>query len=97
MNFFFSNSFLFLFKLSLAREDRRNATRLYNPIALKDLQIKFPSLDWVEYFNTLIDIQPAITGDEVIIMSNETLFIELNELLSTTPKRYEPQVIGAIS
>lgn len=78
-----------IFKLSLAREDRRNSTKLYNPISLNDLQKKFPSFNWVEYFNTLIYVQPAITEDEVIIMSNETLFVKLNELLSFTPKRYK--------
>lgn len=75
-------------QLSLAREDRRNSTKLYNPIQLKELQDKFPNLDWLEYFNTIVDIKPEINENEIIIMSNETMFVKLHKLLESTPKRF---------
>lgn len=79
--------FLF-FKLSLAREDRRNRTKLYNPRSIEEFQIIFPRLDWLEYFNTFLTQKDQITGDEVIILSDEATFVMLHKLLESTPKRY---------
>jgi neprilysin len=76
-----------LSQLSLAREDRRNRTRLYNPISIKDFQNLFPSIDWVDYFNTFLTQKDQITADEVIIMSDKSTFEKLHYLLSSTPKR----------
>lgn len=80
-------------KASLAREDRRNSSKLYNPIKIKTLQEKFPSLNWVEYFNTfLIEKKNQVNEDEIIIMSNETIFLELYQLLESTPKRFVNEI-----
>lgn len=75
-------------KASLAREDRRNSSQLYNPINLEKLQEKFPSLNWIEYFNTFLTKENQVTADEVIIMSNETIFLNLHQILESTPKRF---------
>jgi neprilysin len=78
---------LFLLKLSLAREDRRNSTALYNPITIKSFSEKFPSMDWVKYFNAFLLDADHVTENETIIMINETLFLNLRNLLDATPKR----------
>lgn len=44
-------------------------------------------MDWVKYFNSFLLDEDQITENEIIIMSNETLFVTLSELLDATPKR----------
>ncbi len=48
-----------------AKQDRRNATQLYNPVTLKDFAVLegHPN-SWVEYVDTLI-LGNTVTGDEV--------------------------------
>ena len=48
-----------LFEISLAeasqaREERRNATRLYNPMTLKELESSIPIVPWTEYVNKIL-------------------------------------------
>ena len=44
-----------LAEASQARENRRNATRLYNPVLIKDLDAVAPGLvPWVEYINKIL-------------------------------------------
>lgn len=45
--------FIFQFssrQISLPNEERRNATALYNPITIKELQKKYPYNKWVSFF-----------------------------------------------
>ena len=37
-----------------ARENRRNATRLYNPMMIKDLHSLAPMVPWLEYINNIL-------------------------------------------
>ena len=39
---------------SQAREMRRNATRLYNPMKIKDLHTLAPMVPWLEYINNIL-------------------------------------------
>ena len=39
---------------SQAREMRRNATRMYNPMLVKDLHTLAPMVPWVEYINRIL-------------------------------------------
>lgn len=55
---------------------------------LRDLQKMFPSLDWVDYFNTFLVPADHISDEEIIVVSNETLITNLHELLKATPKRF---------
>ena len=48
-----------LFEMSLAnfslpREERRNATKLYNPMRIKDLAKFDPNTPWLEYINNIL-------------------------------------------
>jgi hypothetical protein len=43
-----------LAKVSQARELRRNATRMYNPMTLAQLQDLAPIVPWVTYINNIL-------------------------------------------
>lgn len=45
---------LMFLQFSLPREERRNVTKLYNPMTISELQEKFPSIPWLEYINRLL-------------------------------------------
>lgn len=44
-------------------------------------------MNWVDYFNTFLLPADKVAEDEIIIMTNATLFKNLYELLDATPKR----------
>lgn len=77
-----------IFQISLPIEKRRNATQLYNPVTIEQMQAKYPSIPWMEYINNLLPSQIQITNNEVIINSVPTYVKELENLLANTPKRY---------
>lgn len=78
---------LSLAKISLPLEERRNASKLYNPMKIADLQQKFPSIPWQEYLNNLLN-PLSIRQDDIIIVNSPKYLSDLEALLSTTPKRY---------
>ena len=43
-----------LSNFSLPREERRNASRLYNPMKIKDLSKLDPNTPWLEYINNIL-------------------------------------------
>lgn len=43
-----------LAKHSLPREERRNASKLYNPMRIRDLASLDPNTPWLEYINTIL-------------------------------------------
>lgn len=77
----------FLWKISLPREERRNSSKLYNLKQLKELQKIFPSLDWVDYFNTFLTPADQVNEEEAVVMTDVKLFRNLCELLEITKKR----------
>ncbi|KAK4879925.1 hypothetical protein RN001_008071 [Aquatica leii] len=77
-----------LAKITLPKEKKRNATALYNPMTIDDLQNQFPYLNWLEYIQHVLDIPDIDIGyDEVVIVSVPQYFSSLEELLRKTPKR----------
>ncbi|XP_063696900.1 neprilysin-2 isoform X1 [Culicoides brevitarsis] len=77
-----------LANISLANEKRRNATALYNPMTLKEVQEKYNYVDWVQYINVLLEaIDIKVDDTEVIIVSVPSFFEGLGKLLKQTPKR----------
>jgi len=77
-----------LAEISLANEDRRNATALYNPMSIKDLQEKYNYMQWMEYINIIL--KPTgiqIDENEVIVVSVPSFFEGLEKVLKETPKR----------
>lgn len=68
-------------------EKRRNATALYNPMTIDELQRKFPSIPWAEYMNTLLAPDTQINHDEVVVVSVPKYLTDFEALISRTPKR----------
>lgn len=71
----------------MPNEKRRNASELYNPFTVREVQEKYPYIPWVEYINALLPTGLDINEDEVIIVSVPQFFENLGKLLEQTPKR----------
>nr|AWI63381.1 neprilysin-11-like isoform X4 [Sogatella furcifera] len=78
-----------LANMSLPLEERRNATKLYNPMTLPELQQKFPSIPWTEYFTNLLPDKIKLRHDEFVIVNVPTYIHKLEALMSNTPKRVQ--------
>lgn len=78
-----------LANISLPSEKRRNATALYNPMTVAEMQKKFPSIPWREYINTLLAPDNYVTEDEMIVVSVPSFITDLEALISRTPKRVQ--------
>ncbi|CAB3250166.1 unnamed protein product [Arctia plantaginis] len=79
-----------LANISLPLEKRRNATSLYNPMTVAELQEKIP---WLEYINRLLTPHVNIGVDEVTIVSVPKYISDLEVLLETTPKRVQANYV----
>ncbi|XP_046670651.1 neprilysin-2 isoform X2 [Homalodisca vitripennis] len=78
-----------LANISLPPEERRDANKLYNPMTIPELQEKFPSIPWYEYFSTILPKSIELRPDEVAIVDVPSYISGLEVLLSTTPKRIQ--------
>ncbi|XP_067139630.1 neprilysin-2-like [Centruroides vittatus] len=56
-----------LANFSLPREERRNISKLYNKMTVKDLVKLAPNINWLKYFNGLLN--DPITEDELVIVN----------------------------
>ena len=68
-------------------EERRNATKLYNPMTVSEMELKFPSIPWREYLTTLLPKEIELKPDEVIIVAVPSFITKLEAILQQTPKR----------
>ncbi|KAL5238849.1 hypothetical protein ACI65C_006259 [Semiaphis heraclei] len=75
-----------LAKILMPAEERRDTTKLYNPMKLDGLQRNFPTIPWKEYMDKLLYPQ-TVRRDDIIILSSLKYFSQLEILLYTTPKR----------
>uniref|UniRef100_A0A7G3AIY0 Putative m13 family peptidase n=1 Tax=Lutzomyia longipalpis TaxID=7200 RepID=A0A7G3AIY0_LUTLO len=76
-----------LANISLPNEKRRNATTLYNPMKIEEVQKTYNYIDWLDYINAILPEKLKVTEKEQIIISVPTFFKDLEEVLKTTPKR----------
>jgi len=70
---------------SLAREDRRNFTKLYNLYTIKKLKTIAPNTDWLKYFNGLIGVK--VDENEEIIVSVPEFVTRIDTMLLNEDKR----------
>ncbi|XP_048488609.1 neprilysin-2 isoform X1 [Plutella xylostella] len=84
---------MLLANISLPLEKRRNATLLYNPMTIAELQRKFPSIPWLEYINQLLAPHLTVGLDEVAIVNVPQYITDLEKLLRTTPKRVQANYV----
>ncbi|CRL07419.1 CLUMA_CG020392, isoform A [Clunio marinus] len=76
-----------LANISLPSEKRRNASALYNPMTIGEVQKRFPYNDWKDYFNKILPETTQVMDDEVIVVYDIEFFEQLGKLLEETPKR----------
>ncbi|KAF5280974.1 hypothetical protein FQR65_LT14898 [Abscondita terminalis] len=70
------------------KEEQRNATALYNPMTIEDLQKQYPFINWLEHISNVLDIPDIKIGyDEVVSVSVPKYFTKLEILLKETSKR----------
>jgi len=73
---------------SQARENRRNATRMYNPMLVKDLHTLAPMVPWLEYINRILTPKIAqIDENERVIVDEPGYLKNLTALLPKTSNR----------
>ncbi|XP_026465148.1 neprilysin-2-like [Ctenocephalides felis] len=78
-----------LANISLPTEKRRNATVLYNPHTIAELQEKFPLVQWLDYINVLLPEGLKVTENEVVVVNVPSYLTKLEKLLKETPKRVQ--------
>ena len=85
------------------REERRDASRLYNPMKVSELTSLDPTTPWLEYINTILTtnivqvLKPVATfstlhqvsGDEIIIVDVPNYITNFSQLIQKTPKRIQ--------
>uniref|UniRef100_A0A1Y1LUT0 Peptidase M13 N-terminal domain-containing protein n=2 Tax=Photinus pyralis TaxID=7054 RepID=A0A1Y1LUT0_PHOPY len=77
-----------LSNVTMSMEDRRNYSLLYNPISVCDLQDMFPSIRWLEYLNSALNIPNVqIQETDIVIVSVPSYISELEKLINSTSKR----------
>lgn len=74
-------------QISLPREERRNATALYNPYTIKLLQKTYPYLNWLDLINAFLPSGLKVNENEIAINSVPNYFEQLENILNTTTKR----------
>ena len=63
-----------MLQFSLPKEEGRNMTKLYNPMTVVELQKKYQTIPWLEYFNTLLPEKVRIRNDEVCFILRAVSF-----------------------
>ena len=77
-----------LAKASRAREERRNATRLYNPMMIKELHQHAPMVPWLEYINNILtEDLVQVENTERVILDEPGYLSNLTKLLPKTENR----------
>jgi len=73
---------------SQARENRRNATRLYNPMRIDELHTLAPMVPWLDYINNILTKDLLqVEADERVIVDEPGYLKNLTALLPTVKKR----------
>jgi len=79
-----------LAKISLPREERRDASKLYNPMKVSELTSLDPTTPWLEYINTILTTNIVqVSGDEIIIVDVPNYITNFSQLIQKTPKRVQ--------
>lgn len=70
----------------LGHKDRRNATLLYNPMTIKELNENFYVVNWSEYINKMMSPE-KIDDDEIVVVNSPKFLLDLCKLLEDTEPR----------
>lgn len=79
-----------LAKITLPPEERRNESALYNPMTIRELQEKYPSIKWLEFVNNVLAFTDrGMTINDSVVISVPQYISELEKLLQKTSKRVQ--------
>ncbi|KFM76718.1 Membrane metallo-endopeptidase-like 1, partial [Stegodyphus mimosarum] len=76
---------IMLANFSLPREERRNMSSMYNKYTVKKLMDEVPQIDWLRYFNGLLNNE--ITENETLIINVPKFVIKFAEYITKADKR----------
>lgn len=71
----------------MAKEDFRDANKLYNPVNISELISAYPFVDWVNYINSRLTEGLKFDESDRVIVQNFNYFNQLEEILNKTEKR----------
>lgn len=74
-------------QISLPAEERRDGEAQFNPFTIAELELKYPHIRWLDYFNALMPKDMKLSNDEVVVIVTPSYFERLAEVLEKTPKR----------
>ena len=74
---------------TLPKEERRNATALYNTMTVKEVSALYPDMDWVEYINAILSPDRSVTIDEneIVNVAVPKYIKEFKEMIADAPAR----------
>ncbi|XP_058800184.1 neprilysin-2-like [Phymastichus coffea] len=76
-----------LAKISMPKEDRRNASNRNNRMTLQQLETRYTGISWTEFFNEILAPYAHVDQDEEIIVADPNFLRSLPNLIEKTPKR----------
>ena len=74
--------------ISQTREERRDASSLYNPMTINEISKLHPDTPWLEHITTLLE-GTRVNGEERVVVHAPSYLEKLNLLLRDTPVRVQ--------
>lgn len=71
----------------MSPEERRDESKLYNPMTIKELSAKVPGIPWLKYINNILAPYHVVTEKERVNVSVLDFFLQMADFLAKTPKR----------
>lgn len=59
----------------------------FNPVKVSELEIKYPYIKWMDYFNAIMSVDMKITPDEMVIVLTPGYFDRLADVLQNTSNK----------
>ncbi|ODM96912.1 Membrane metallo-endopeptidase-like 1 [Orchesella cincta] len=78
---------------SLPREERRNVTKLYNPMTIKELQEKWTTIPWLDYINRLLPESVKVEENEIVIVTVPEYLNKFEKLIQETDARTQANYV----
>lgn len=76
-----------MLQISLPAEERRDGEAQYNPFSIDQLEIAYPQIRWMDYFNALMPRDMKLSRSEIVTVVSPLYFERLAKLIEKTPKR----------
>ncbi|CAG0902422.1 unnamed protein product [Cyprideis torosa] len=83
-----------LSRILVSEEKRRNISQLYNKMAVRDMEQRWPSVPWLQYMNQIFRPHIRINNSEPILVATPSFFDKFVDLMAETPKRTLANYIG---